>query len=47
MLARHPDERRQLAADPELLAGQAIEELLRFVSPVQGLARSTTRDVDI
>ena len=46
VLARHPDERRKLAAEPERWPA-AIEELLRFVSPVQGLARSTTRDVEI
>lgn len=46
VLADHPDARRRLAAEPDLWP-QAIEELLRFVSPVQGLARSTTVDVDI
>ena len=46
VLARHPDERRKLAAEPERWPA-AIEELLRFVSPVQGLARSTTRDVEM
>jgi cytochrome P450 len=46
VLARHPDERRRLAAEPQRWPA-AIEELLRFVSPVQGLARSTTRNVEI
>ncbi|MCW2547496.1 MAG: cytochrome [Mycobacterium sp.] len=45
-LGRHPEARRQLEADPGLW-DQAIEELLRFVSPVQGLARTTTRDVEL
>jgi cytochrome P450 len=45
-LARFDDQRRRLAADPELWP-RAIEELLRFVSPVQGLARCTTRDVTL
>jgi cytochrome P450 len=45
-LARHPDQRAKLEADPSLWP-KAIEELLRFVSPVQGLARSTTRDVEL
>ena len=45
-LGRHPDQRRMLAEDPSLW-NQAVEELLRFVSPVQGLARSTTRDVEL
>lgn len=45
-LANHPDQRRRLADHPEIWP-QAIEELLRFVSPVQGLARNTTRDVEL
>ncbi len=45
-LARYPDQRRKLAANPDLWPG-AIEELLRFVSPVQGLCRTTTRDVTL
>ena len=43
-LARHPDERRKVADEPARWP-RAIEELLRFLSPVQGLARTTTRDV--
>jgi cytochrome P450 len=46
VLGRHPEARRRLAAQPELWPN-AIEELLRYVSPVQGLARATTRDVEI
>ena len=45
-LARFPDQRRKLADHPEIWP-QALEELLRFVSPVQGLARCTTRDVTL
>ncbi len=45
-LARFPDERAKVLADPQRWPG-AVEELLRFVSPVQGLARSTTRDVTL
>ena len=45
-LARHPDQRRQLAREPERWP-QALDELIRFVSPVQGLARATTRDVEV
>jgi cytochrome P450 len=33
-LVRHPDELARLRADPSLLGG-AIEEILRFESPVQ------------
>jgi cytochrome P450 len=45
-LGRHPEERRRLKGEPELW-NKAVEELLRFVSPVQGLARTTTRDVEL
>jgi cytochrome P450 len=45
-LARHPAQRRALAASPALWTA-ALDELLRFVSPVQGLARCTTREVEI
>lgn len=45
-LGRHPEQRRRLREEPELWAN-ATEELLRFVSPVQGLARTTTEDVRI
>ena len=46
VLSRHPDQRRKLKANPGLWS-TALEELLRFVSPVQGLARVTTRDVEL
>ena len=45
-LTRHPDQRRMLADDPALIPG-AVEEFLRLSSPVQGLARTTTRDVEL
>ena len=35
-----------LVENPELWPN-AVEELLRYISPVQGLARCTTRDVEI
>lgn len=45
LLAEHPDQRAQLAADPSLLAG-AVEEVVRYdpPSPVQG--RLTARDTE-
>jgi len=46
LLARHPDQRAELTADPGLVQ-DAGEELLRLTSPVQALARTTTRDVDL
>jgi cytochrome P450 len=42
--AEHPSERARLAASPELLPS-AIEEVLRFRSPVQWIFRVTTSDV--
>lgn len=44
LLTEHPDQRRALVDDPGLV-GSAVEELLRLTSPVQGLARTTTREV--
>ena len=43
-LARHPDERARVAADPTLTAS-TVEEVLRFESPVPQLCRTTTRDL--
>ena len=44
LLSEHPRQRADLVADPQLVA-DAVEEFLRLTSPVQGLARTTTRDV--
>jgi len=46
LLNRHPEQRAQLAADLDR-APDAVEELLRMTSPVQGLARTTTRPVEL
>ncbi len=46
LLTRRPDQRAILLQDPGRTNG-AIEELLRLTSPVQGLARTVTRDVEI
>jgi cytochrome P450 len=45
VLAEHPDQRRELAQNPELIP-QAIEELLRFEPPAPHVARYVTRDVE-
>jgi len=46
LLETDRDQRRLLLDDP-VLVGDAVEELLRLTSPVQGLARTTTRDVEL
>jgi cytochrome P450 len=46
-LSRHPEQQDLLRGQPELLRDGALEELMRFISPVQGLARTTTRDVTL
>jgi cytochrome P450 len=45
-LGRYPDQQRKLRQHPEIWPS-ALEELLRFESPVQGLARQVTRDVTV
>jgi cytochrome P450 len=45
-LLGHPDQLARLRADPELDAG-AVEELLRYDSPVQFSRRITTADLDV
>ena len=44
-LATFPDERARLLDEPARIPG-AVEEMLRWSSPVQGLARTTTRPVE-
>lgn len=46
LLQQYPDQRQLLVDNPELIR-DAVEELLRLTSPVQGLARTTTRDVTV
>jgi cytochrome P450 len=45
-LATHPGQRAQLVRDPSLIP-HAVEELLRWETPVQGVARVTTTDTEI
>ncbi|MGV0784660.1 cytochrome P450 [Mycolicibacterium sp. XJ775] len=45
-LIEHPDEQVRLAADPELLP-TAVEEMLRYVSPVNVFARTATKDTEL
>ncbi|CAA0128444.1 Putative cytochrome P450 123 [Mycolicibacterium vanbaalenii] len=46
VLAQNPQIRRRLGRDRTLL-GPAVEELLRYDSPAQGLSRTLTRDVTL
>lgn len=46
LLDRHPDLKRRLARQPALIPA-AVEEILRFESPVQGLSRVTRREVTL
>jgi hypothetical protein len=46
LLQQFPEARKQLVEDPSLIPS-AAEEILRFDSPVQGLSRVTTRDVEV
>ena len=46
LFTKHPDQRARVIADPSLVE-PAIEELLRLSAPVQGLARTTTRPVEL
>ncbi len=45
LLDRSPDQRARLLADRSLVA-RAVEEILRFESPVQGVERIVTRDLE-
>lgn len=44
-LLRHPEQWDRLCADPDLLPG-AVEEMLRWTSPVKNMARTLTADVE-
>ncbi len=45
-LAEHPDQRAAVAADPASVPG-AVEECLRWVTPIQQFARTVTRDAEV
>lgn len=45
-LARHPDHRRQIVENPSLIPA-AVEELLRFETPVMGVPRMTTTETEL
>jgi cytochrome P450 len=45
-LAEHPEQRQQLVDDPALIP-HAVEEMLRWETPVQGVIRITTQDTEL
>jgi cholest-4-en-3-one 26-monooxygenase len=45
-LLRHPGEHRRLLEAPERVA-VAVEEMLRWVTPIQNMARTATRDAEL
>jgi cytochrome P450 len=45
-LAEHPDQRAALAADPSLVAG-AVEECLRWVTPIQAFCRTAVAPTEL
>jgi cholest-4-en-3-one 26-monooxygenase len=46
-LLAHPDQHSKLAADPDGLMQSAVEEMLRWVSPIKNMARTATHDVEL
>jgi cytochrome P450 len=45
-LSRHPDQWEALAADPSLVPG-AVEEMIRWVTPLNNFFRTATRDANV
>jgi len=45
-LLRHPEQRDLLAREPARIP-RAVEEMLRWVSPIQNMSRTLTRDVEL
>ena len=46
-LLAHPDQVAKLAADPAGLMSGAVEEMLRWVTPIKNMARVATSDVEL
>ena len=47
MLDRNPAERARLRADPEALYPTAVEEIVRYASPVMHMRRNVARDTEL
>ncbi|MGI9603427.1 MAG: cytochrome P450 [Acidimicrobiales bacterium] len=46
-LMAHPDERARLAADPEGRIEMAVEEMLRWVTPIKNMSRTVVEDTEL
>jgi cytochrome P450 family 142 subfamily A polypeptide 1 len=46
-LALHPEQRQRLLDDPKLLSTTAVEEFIRWVSPVLNMSRHATEDHEL
>jgi cytochrome P450 family 142 subfamily A polypeptide 1 len=46
-LARFPDQRQTLLADPSLLATTAVEEFIRYATPILNMRRTVTQDHEL
>jgi cytochrome P450 family 142 subfamily A polypeptide 1 len=46
LLSRHPDQKQALIDDPSLLPG-AVEEFIRWHTPILNMKRTVTRDVEL
>ncbi len=47
LLDQHPDQRVALLADPETVSPTAVEEIVRFASPVMHMRRNVARDTEL
>jgi cytochrome P450 family 142 subfamily A polypeptide 1 len=45
-LIEHPDQRRKLALEPKKIP-TAVEEMLRWVTPIKNMNRTATRDIEL
>jgi cytochrome P450 family 142 subfamily A polypeptide 1 len=46
-LTRHPDQHAKLVADPGLLGQSAVEEFIRWVTPILNMRRTATEDHEL